>query len=157
MATDNKWSTGTQNAVLNALRTTFANGVMYIYDAAQPINGNAASQGVVLGIVTDSALPFTFGTPTNGLLFDAADDGYLRKAAAQTWQFKALSSGIAGWYRLFSNAADNFAANTTGTALRIDGRIATANASMIMPNTTVVKDAIYTIDTFVLPIPAAFR
>lgn len=152
-----KWSTKLQNTALDAIKTAFTDGVIYIYSGSQPVNADAAVQGTLLGLVTLNAGAFSHGTATNGLEFDAAVDGVLSKKSTETWQFEGLANGVAGWFRFCGNPADAGAIDSSYALHRMDGRIATVGAEMNMSNTTITLGATSTIDTFSIAIPASFK
>lgn len=151
-----KMSTALKNAMLGAIKTTLANGVIHIYSGSQPATSDAAPTGTLLGIVTLNAGAFSHGTATNGLEFDAASAATLNKAAAETWQFKGLAAGTAGWFRFIANAADSGALDSAETYPRMDGRISTSGAEMNMSNLSVAVDAISTIDSLSITWPSTF-
>lgn len=135
-------STGLKNQMLNAVRgavTTTASlehGVMYIYSGSQPATADSAPTGTLLAVITVGSGAFSWGQATNGLGFDAAVDGVLTKATAETWSGVGLANGTAGWFRIMGNATDNLASSTT--LPRIDGRISTAGAELNLVNTQIV-------------------
>ncbi len=150
-----KYSTGVLNRLLgengvdtgaDGLRGIFKDCVIDVYTGGQPATPDSAATGTKLGQVTINAGAFTEGVATNGLEFDAPANAILSKAAADSWQFKGLANGVAGWFRLRGNAVDNGAASTT--LPRIDGAIGTTGGDMIMSNVNVVLDAISTVDVF---------
>jgi len=151
-----KWSTKLQHDVLAAVRSTFTNGVVYIYSGAQPIDGDAAVQGTLLGKLTVGAAAFAPGQPAAGLNFDAPANKVLSKAAAETWQFVGLATGVAGWFRHMGNALDDLNADQTKVLPRMDGRIGGpgSGAEMILSNVTVTQGATTTIDSYALSLPA---
>lgn len=149
-----RMSTALKNAMLNAVKTTLANGVIYVYSGSQPATGDAAPTGTLLGTVTVGAGAFTPGVVTNGLEFDAAASNVLSKAAAETWQFIGVATGTAGWFRFVANAADSGAADAVAAYPRIDGRISTSGAEMNLSNLSIVIGATTTVDSFSITWPA---
>ena len=149
-----KLSTGLRNALAGAtgFGTTFNDGVIYIYSGPPPLTADAAVTGTLLGIVTVDGGAFAFGSPTNGLGFDAPSDGVVSKAAAETWRFTGLADGVAGWFRLMGNASDNLGVSTT--LPRLDGTIAVSGADMNLSNINIVTGAPNTIDVFQFTVPA---
>lgn len=138
-------STGARNCMLGdgshqGLRAGFAAGFLYLYDGTQPATADTGATGNLLGKVTLN------GDGTTGLTFDAAASGVLSKAAAETWKFTGLLAGTVGWYR-FSAAGDT-PTNTSTTAIRVDGLIATAGGDANMSNTTVAVGAVNTVDSW---------
>jgi hypothetical protein len=140
------YSSGFINATISGIATTLNNGVIEIYTGSRPTTADAPVKGTLLGIITSGGLPFTAGSPTNGLQFSVDTEiGTIEKSADQTWQFKALESGAAGWLRIKANAADTGANSIT--AIRIDGTIATYGGdATIEGSANIEKDKIYTIN-----------
>ena len=148
-----KFSTGTRNAIAGptGFGATFANGVMHIYSGPQPLTGDAAPSGTLLGIVTKDGAAFTAGSPTNGLTFASPVDGTITKSA-DNWKFTGLAAGTAGWFRLMGNALDSLGASTT--AVRMDGSVGTNGADLNLSNLSVAVGSPNTIDVFRFTIPA---
>ena len=99
----NRASTGEVNAIANARRTAYANGVIAIYTGVQPAGADSAEPGILLGYITLNGGAFTPGSSTNGLNWDAAVDGVCEKPSAQEWSIIPIASGVPGWARLYSN------------------------------------------------------
>lgn len=149
-----KLSTGlrTSLAGTTGFGATFAKGVIHIYSGPQPVSADAPASGTLLGIVTDSAAPFAFGSPTNGLNFGAAADGGVSKSVNQEWKFKGIANGTAGWFRLMGNISDTLDASTA--LPRLDGSIGTSGADLNLSNIAVKLNVPATIDVFTFSIPA---
>ncbi len=147
-------STGLRNMMAGSVGFTgaFDNGVIYIYSGSQPLSADNAVSGTLLGIVSVDALPFSFGSPTNALGWDAPVSGVVAKAAAEDWRFEGITNGTAGWFRLMGNTSDSLGSSTT--LARMDGSIGTANADMNLSNITITTAAPNTIDVFQFTIPA---
>jgi hypothetical protein len=146
-------STGLRKGMLDNIgfREAFANGVIYVYTGAQPINADAAVQGTLLGKVTLNGGAFAHGAPTNGLNFDAPTAGIVVKAALELWQLVGLAIGTAGWGRLCGNAADSF-----GQSLilpRFDFSIATSGGDLSLSTVQIAVGAPTTIDVFQFTLP----
>lgn len=149
-------STGLRQNLLNTTgwKTTFTNGVIYIYSGAQPVNADAAVSGTLLGIVTVNGGAFAFGSPTNGLNFDAPVAGVASKAVAETWKMTGLAAATAGWFRLMGNATDSLGSSTT--LPRMDGTIAQGSGGDLnMSTTAIAVGAPTTVDTFAFTLPAS--
>jgi hypothetical protein len=146
-------STGLRNrmAGTTGFASAFANGVIEVRTGSQPSSADAPASGTLLGTVTLNSLPFTPGSPTNGLTFATAADGAVGKSGV--WSFNGVAAGTAGWFRLKGNAVDD---GTTSTTLpRLDGSIATSGADLNLSNTSIAVGAPNTIDSFTFNIPAA--
>lgn len=134
--------------------TTFNNGVIYVYSGPQPLTADAAVQGTLLGIVSVASGAFAFGSPANGLQFDAPVAGTVSKAAAQAWSFAGIAAGTAGWFRLMGNAVDDLAVDNGFVHPRLDGSIGVTGADLNLSNLSVTPAAPNTIDVFAFTIPA---
>ena len=149
-----RFSTGLRDNMLGSadLKTSFTNGVIYIYSGAQPSTADGAATGTLLGKVTLDAGAFAHGVATNGLNFDAPVAGVLSKAAAENWRFTGITGGTAGWFRFAGNANDDGLVSTTLT--RIDGSIAKTGGDMTLSTTAIVVGAPSTVDIFQLSMAA---
>lgn len=147
-------STGYRDLLLGteAFRGIFERGVMHIYTGNQPPTADSAVTGTLLGQVTEDGGSFDFGSPDNGLLFAAPDEGMITKDPGQTWRFTGLASGVAGWGRLMGNDLDSLGSSTS--LPRIDFSIGQSGADLILTNTTITTGASHTIDQFRYRIPA---
>lgn len=128
------------------IKEALADGVIYIYSGPQPASADDAVQGTLLGKVTEDAAAFAFGSPTNGLEFDAPVAGVLNKAAAENWKFNGDADGTAGWFRFMGNPTDSLGSSTT--LARIDGNIGTFGADLNLSNINIVTGAPNTVDVF---------
>ncbi len=148
-------STGFRDKMLgdNPFRTIFENGVIYVYSGVQPTSADNAVQGTKLGEITQDGGDFTFGSATNGLLFDAPSNGEIVKDPSQVWQMVAEADGTVGWGRLMGNAIDNLAGSQT--LPRVDFSIGGSSADLSLNNTSVSSGATVTIDNFRYRIPAS--
>ena len=147
-------STGLRNklAGTTGFGSSFADGVIYIYSGPQPLSADNAVSGTLLGIVSQDGLPFTFGSTTNGLNFDAPVAGVVQKAVADVWKFDGIAAGTAGWFRLMANAVDNLGSSTT--LVRMDGSVGTSGADLNLSQISVAIGAPNTIDVFQFTVPA---
>lgn len=147
-------STGLRNALAGptGFAATFNKGVIHIYSGPQPVSADAAVQGTLLGVVTVNGGAFAFGSPTNGLGFDAPVAGTVSKAAAETWKATGLALGVAGWFRLMGNASDNLGASTT--LARLDGSCGVSGADLNISNIAFDVGTPETLDVFQFTFPA---
>lgn len=90
----------------------------------------------------------------NGLQFDPVVAGVLAKRASQTWSGVNASAGTAGWFRHYGSVADSKAVDTTATAIRLDGAIATSGSEMNLNSTAFVAGATTTIASWSMTVPA---
>lgn len=147
-------STGFRDKLLGtaSFQTIFDYGVIYIYTGVQPTSADNSVQGTLLGRVTIDGNSFTFGNQANGLRFDAPSNGEIAKVASDAWQFTGLADGTAGWGRLMGNDLDDLGQSTT--LPRIDFSIGRTGADLNLSNTSIVTNAVHTIDVFRYTIPA---
>ena len=129
-----KFSTGAMAAILStgSMRSVFANGVMRIFSGPQVVDADASETGEILTEVTLSGGAFTPGATTNGLNFGTTTDSTIAKAPAETWLGNFIKDGTMGWFRFYDNS------RTTGastSAVRIDGRVGTSRADIIVVTT----------------------
>lgn len=116
-------STGMANAIAGgnsgdgSIKDILANAVIAVYAGSQPLNGDAAETGTLLGYITVDSGAFTPGSPTNGLNWDAAVDGVCVKPSAEEWSITPIADGTAGWARLYDNA---MVTGLSTTSKRID-------------------------------------
>jgi hypothetical protein len=92
--------------------------------------------------------------PVNGLRFEASSGGTMAKRITDVWSGLNSASGNAGWFRQYGSVADSHALDSTGTAIRMDGAIATSGAELNLNNTALVAGATTTIATWGMTIPA---
>lgn len=92
--------------------------------------------------------------PVNGLRFEASSGGTMAKRASDAWSGLNSASGNAGWFRQYGSVADSHAVDAVGTAIRMDGAIATSGAELNLNNTALVSGATTTIATWGMTIPA---
>jgi len=121
-------------------------GFIKIYSGPQPLTADTGATGTLLGTVSVDA----GGT---GLTFDAAVAGVSVKAAVENWKFTGAASGTAGWFRF--HAVGDVPTDTSSTAARLDGSIATSGADMNLSNISVVIGSPNTVDVFQFTLPAA--
>lgn len=145
-----KLSTGTRNGVLNAVAAIFDKGVIEVYSGTQPLNGDAAPTGTLLGVITKNGGPWIAGNPDNGLSFKPAEGGVLQKSDA-VWSFKGLAKGTAGWWRFVPNAADD---KSVSDALpRLDGSVGVGSGELRLSTTAIDVGVPVSVDRFVIRQP----
>jgi hypothetical protein len=131
----------------------FNDGVIYIYTGPQPVNADAAVQGTLLGIVSVNGGTFAFGSPTNGLGWEAAAAGVIVKETTEVWSMTASGNGTAGWFRLMGNTTDNLGSSTT--LARLDGSVAQSGGDLNLSSTNIVSGQPTSIDVFQFTLPAS--
>lgn len=126
----------------------------------QALPGTGASVNGFTVAATLTTITASYGnmaggvTGANGLLFDPVSAGTLSKRAAQTWSGVNAASGTAGWFRQYGSVADSKAIDTTATAIRLDGAIATSGAEMNLSSTAFVSGATTTLASWAMLVPA---
>lgn len=134
------------DAGADGIKGIFKDCVMDIYSGGQPASADNTATGILLGRVTVDAGAFTEGQADNGLSFEAPLLGVLSKSAAENWRFTGLATGVAGYFRLRGNAADNGSPSTV--LPRIDGSIGTTSGDLLLSTVNIAIGAPATIDTF---------
>lgn len=113
----------------------FRYGCIEVRTGPQPPTADAAATGLLIGRITADGGVWAEGASANGLEF-ARSGRYATKPTNQIWRLKGLASGVAGWFRLRGNAADNGGASLD--LPRIDGLINLPNfdgdAQMFLTN-----------------------
>lgn len=128
-----------------AIQDVFKDGFLRIYSGTQPTSADDVPTGTILVTL------YSDGAAT-GLEFDDAASGVITKKSTETWSGTAVATGTAGWFRLFA-AGD--AMGSSAIDERIDGACATSGAQMNMSSTTITADAIQTVSTFQITLPAS--
>ena len=128
-----------------AIQDVFNKGFVRIYSGTQPTSADDAPGATTLvTLYSDGAAA--------GLSFNDASGGVIPKKSTETWSGIAVSTGTAGWFRLF---APGDALGSSSIDERIDGACATSGAQMNMSSTTITQDAVQTVSTFQLTLPAS--
>lgn len=146
-----RFSMGHANMVCAAVRTAYTNAVLEIYGgASQPADSGDAEAGTLLAVITRGGGAFTAGNAANGLNFDAAVNGVLSKAAAETWTGNGLPAAGTGtaatYFRFYANA---FIKGASTTAVRFDGAISSLSTAEIQMGVTTVANGVpVTINSF---------
>lgn len=111
-------STGFRALIMgpSSIESIFNGGCIDVYTGAQPAHADMAPTGLLVGRVTAAGLPFTNGSPTNGLSF-VRNGHRMTNPALQDWVLQGLDTGTAGWGRLRATT-DSGALSTTNP--RID-------------------------------------
>lgn len=141
----NSWTIALLNA--RAYRQIFKNAIFEIYSGPQPADADQIETGAKLVRITVSGGAVVPGVATNGLNFDAPVAGVLSKAAGETWSGTILATGVAGWFRLYTNLYETGAG---ATKVRLDGSVGTSNAQLNVSSLSMVLNASFTIDQFSL-------
>jgi hypothetical protein len=127
-----------------SVKEIFNGGVLKIYTGVQPSSADDAPTGTLLVSISVN------GT-SQGISFDDAVNGVIKKNASEIWSGTAVATGTAGWFRLQANDDPE---SLSSVAERIDGAIATSGAELNMSNTTIESGAVQTISLFQISIDA---
>lgn len=118
----------------------FLNGCIEVRSGAQPATADMPPTGTLLGRITRGGGLWTAGSPANGLQF-VAEGRYVGKDPSHVWRLVGQATGVAGWYRMLPNEADDGSLSTTRA--RIDGAIGLldteVNAQMWLLNTSLTN------------------
>lgn len=131
----------------NSLRDIFKDGILRIYSGTQPTSADAAKTGTLLTEITLGSGAWVAGAPANGLEFGLASAGVIAKETP-VWSGTGLVAGTAGWYRLYANATDAGALDSSYEYPRIDGSIGTSGAQLNASSTSIAVGATITVDSF---------
>jgi len=93
--------------------------------------------------------------PANGLKFGEPSSGSVSKLASQTWSGVNVSSGTAGYYRLYGSVSDSGALDSTATYYREDGAIGTSGTDLNMTSTALTNGIATAVTTFQRTMPNA--
>lgn len=80
-----------------------------------------------------------------GLHWGSVSAGVIAKESAYAWSGSCVAAGAAGYFRISENS--DTPANTSTTAIRVDGNIGTSGADLIVGTTTVSIGTPLTIDS----------
>lgn len=150
------YSTATVHGLFGstALYELFNDGVIEIYSGTRPTTADSAvGSATLLGTVTQNGGAFTPGSATNGLSLGTPADRSVDKNSSEVWQFTAVASGTATWFRLKGNATDTGAASTS--LPRIDGTISAFGGDATLTDTSIVSGNVYTFNKFKFTWPTA--
>lgn len=111
--------------------------------------GGGGGGGTGTWTVTDNTIA---NVRSDALQFGASSAGQILKSGGETWQGTNLAGGTAGYFRI---VRPNDTAVLSTTELRIQGVCGSSTGEAIMPSVNVVKDAITTVDSAKITIPAA--
>ncbi len=145
-------STGARNKMLDGgasggLKASLALGAINIYSGPQPLSADTGATGTLLGTVSIDGLGVT------GLTFDAAVNGVLSKAAAETWKFVGVAAGTAGWCRFYPAGGNPAVLSTTES--RVDMAIASSGSDVSLSNISITIGAPVTVDIYQITLPSA--
>ena len=132
---------GASGGLKNALNL----GFIAIYSGPQPLTGDSAATGTLLGTVS-------VGGAGTGLTFSNSVSGTIAKTPAEDWKFVGLADGTAGWWRFYPAAGNPALASTTEA--RIDGSVASSGGDLNISNIAVKTGVPNTVDVFRFTMPA---
>jgi hypothetical protein len=131
-------------ASTSGLKDMLEGGFLDVYSGGQPSGADLAETGVKLARISKAS-------GTDGLLFGTAGAGILPKGG-EVWSGLILVAGVAGYFRLYGTAGTS---GSSASEKRMDGNVGVSGSDLVLANTSLVKDATLTIDTFSLEVPSA--
>lgn len=131
-----------------SFKEIFDGGCIKLFAEPQPATADLEDPGAVLAVVTLNGLEWS--PSANGLIF-AQSGPYIVKAIGGSWVLSGLGTGTAQCFRLISNAGDTGEASIDYP--RIDGRVGTVNAEMILPSTSITEGQSNELSGFFFTIP----
>jgi len=134
MAKNTQLAYATCNAQANTIGGLCNDGYIRIYDGSQPANADTAITTQNL-LATLRFASTAFGSPSNGVI-----------TAAAIASVTASASGTASWYRAFKS---------DGTTVVMDGNVATSNANMVVPTTSIVSGLTVSVTSLTHTVPRA--
>jgi hypothetical protein len=146
-------SSGFKSAILGpeAFEDIFLNGSIGVFTGPQPDTADAAARGTLLGRVTQNGIVWTPRATNGGLRF-LRNGPYVSNVQGDDWLLVPSAAGIAGWWRLVSNAEDGMGASYS--LPRIDGAIAEdGTPEMVLENTTLQQGVAIRLKSFFYTIP----
>lgn len=140
-------SSGLRNKMLDtgSLKSVMANGLIKIYSGPVPADADQALDPSCVLLSTISV-----NGAGGGINFDAASNGTIPKAAAESWSGTNAANGAASFYRHVAPGDDG---TLSTTQARLQGAVAVAGAEMNLSSTALVAGAPQTIDYYVVAIP----
>lgn len=129
-------STGLKNLQLSPMPAAMAGGAIFVYsnDEPQPTTSDLAPTGTLLAVISNNGLPWTLGSPTNGLNIVATTGGYLLPHPSQNWVLTGIADGIAGWARFIS---PNDTLADSRTLPRIDCAVNVGGTGLLLASPTI--------------------
>lgn len=140
-------STGCAKKLMDTspLRTLFNLCKINIYSGSKPTTPDDVPNGTLLVTVSNA------GTAT-GLTWEAtAPNGVMSKATGETWSGTIANTGTAGWFRIWESG--DTPANSSSTAVRIDGTISTSGADLNITNLSLVTGAPFIMNSASVTLP----
>lgn len=140
-----------------SLRKLLKSGRIEIFEGTQPSSANTAPSTAPLVQIAASAGSSRQGR--TGVTFAlGASLNILGKSSGETWSGAGTndagtSGKVAGWFRFYHSGFSVGGASTGANSVCFDGSIATSGADLNMSNTTIVKNATTTLDTFTVTLP----
>lgn len=132
----------------NGLRGLMKDGVVRVYQGAQPTSADDPPTGTLLGSVTLNGGAFVEGSATNGLELGAPSGKTVSKSGSETWKFTGVAAGTMQWFRFQANAVDDDSSSTS--LVRIDGSVGVTSGEMRVTTTAATVGGSVTIDTFTI-------
>ena len=112
---------------------------------------------VVKGAVTGTqtlTLNAVANATADTIRFGSAVDGVISKAV-ETWSGVAVSTGVAGYFRIVNSTDDGLTDAVNKVYPRLQGNVGISGTEMTLSNTTITSGATQTIDTATITMPAS--
>ncbi len=144
-----KASTGLRNHMLavGSAKAALDNGFIEIYSGPEPATADAA----IAGTNTLLCRIFSDGTSAGLHLAASANDGFIDKAAGETWTGTVIATGTATFFRQVATG-DTGAASTTQR--RLQGTVARAGGELNISSVELVAGAPQAVNYYSLALPS---
>lgn len=127
----------------------FRNCVIRIFPGVQPVSADSDEGTSHLVELTLASAAFSVGG-LNGLNMHTSTSGTLIKNPFEVWSGNIITSGTAGWARMYDR---NRTTGASTTAVRLDGSVATTGAQFNLANTTLQAGSPISLDSMNVTLP----
>ncbi len=127
--------------------------VIRVYSGSAPSTADLAESGTLLVTITEASGAVTAGFSTNcpSFLESGISAGVIGKDA-DVHSGVGLSTGVAGYYRMYDNL---YVTGASSTSRRCQGTVGTSGTQFILSSTTITLSATTTLDTHNITLPAS--
>lgn len=96
-----KLSQGLRSTWLHSFPALFNGGAVFLYSNTRPEAPEDEPGASPVAVVSGGGLPYTLGSPTNGLMFEHHEgDVFVQAAPWPLWRLRGYANGTAVWCRL---------------------------------------------------------
>jgi predicted aconitase with swiveling domain len=127
----------------------FRNCVIRIFPGVQPVSADSDEGTSHLVELTLASAAFSVGG-LNGLNMHTSASGTMIKNPFEVWSGNIITSGTAGWARMYDR---NRTTGASTTAVRLDGSVATTGAQFNLANTTLTAGSPISLDSMNVTLP----